>query len=1008
MQLGHIRISRQLQIGLGTIMVFVVFLGAVAWMQTDALWQTTQGLYKHPLQVRGAVGEVKAEILSMHRGMKDLVLATTEAERQALLQAIESSEANALRSFELLFDRYLGPKKDIDEAFTFFIQWKAIRSETIRLLLAGNAEEAAARTKMTGTGGSHAAALLAHIQEVSQFSEAKAEEFFQEATRQNQTLRLQLVFVLVAIFLLTVAIGCFLLARIRTPLNELIKVMDRFHQGELNVRSSLVSTNEFGLVAASFNQMAEAIAERIETAAKGAGLAEVLVSASEVQKFAEEILAKFMEVTDSPLGAFYLQPDGDKRFFPLAAGGVNLQVLPPFDAVGGEGQFGRTLRSGEVSHIKDIDRETVFTFKTFAGTAVPREMLTLPLKAGGEVRGMLLLAGLKRYAPTTLQLLDRPMLIALSAAFANLLASDETRRLAEELQASNQELQAQQEELQMQAVELRQQTEEIRAQNVELEQQRLAVEAASRLKSQFLSNMSHELRTPLNSVMALSRVLSMEAKDKLSEEELNYLEIIERNGKNLLTLINDILDLAKIESGRMDVKARPFSLAMTLENIVESLAPLADEKNLTLQLHLPEALPPLESDEVRVAQILQNLIANGIKFTDSGSVTVSARVDGEKVVVQVADTGIGIDEEELPYIFDEFRQVDGSTSRRHEGTGLGLAIARKAVKVLGGGITVSSRVGRGSTFTLSLPLVRQAQTSQFGADDFSAVADSLQPFSDGVSSPLILLIEDNEAAIIQVRSVLETGGYRVAVARGGQEAFDFVAHTIPDGIVCDLMMPEIDGFAVLEQIRSETATAKIPILILTAKDLTPADFQKLSANNVQQLVQKGDVDQESLLRKIEVMLGGRRQKPAPSPAPERKTVVPAPAPFSGKATILVVEDNPDNMVTCRALLQNRYHLVEATNGEEGLQSAEALRPQLILLDMALPGMDGLTVVHRLKDHPQLSAIPVIALTAQAMKGDRERMLRAGCDDYLAKPINPQEFVEKIEAWINQAKKPEKV
>jgi len=893
MQLRHVKMSTQLQLGLGAIMAFVIFLGGIAWVQTDALWQTTQGLYNHPFQVRRAVGEIKAEILSMHRGMKDLMLATSEAERQALLQAIDGSEANALRSFELLFDRYLGPKKDIDEAFSFFIQWKAIRSETIRLLLTGNNEAAANRTKATGVGGSHAEGLMAHIQEVSHYSETRAEDFFQEATRQNQTLRLQLVCVLVVLFLLTAVIGCFLLVRIRTPLKELMTIMDRFHQGDLKARSSLVSTNEFGMLAASFNQMAEAIAERIETAAKGAELAEVLVSENEVQKFAEKILAKLMEVTDSPLGAFYLRKNGDNRFFPLAAGGVNVQVLPPFDAIGGEGQFGRALTSGEVSYIKNIDPETVFTFKTFAGTAVPREMLTLPLTAGGEVRGMLVLAGLGGYAPLILKLFDRQMLIALSAAFANLLASDETQRLAEVLQASNQELQTQQEELQMQAVELRQQTEEIRAQNVELEQQRLAVETASRLKSQFLSNMSHELRTPLNSVMALSRVLGMQAKGKLSEEELNYLEIIERNGKNLLTLINDILDLAKIESGRMDVKARTFSLATTLENIVESLAPLAEEKNLQLQLQLPETLPPLESDEIRVVQILQNLIANGVKFTDVGSVTVSARVDGGKVVVAVADTGIGIAEEDLPHIFDEFRQVDGSASRRHEGTGLGLAIARKASEMLGGGIVVSSRVGLGSIFSLTLPLVWQGRLPQPGSDDFLAVAGSLQqtngaaddqaqpgledrqwPSLQDTATPLILLIEDNEAAIIQVRSVLETSGYRVAVARGGQEAFDFVAHTIPDAIICDLMMPEIDGFAVLEQIRGRAATVKIPILILTAKDLTPADFQKLSANNVQELVQKGDVDQESLLRKIRVMLGGRPQIPAPAPAPERKTDYP--------------------------------------------------------------------------------------------------------------------------------------
>lgn len=305
--------------------------------------------------------------------------------------------------------------------------------------------------------------------------------------------------------------------------------------------------------------------------------------------------------------------------------------------------------------------------------------------------------------------------------------------------------------------------------------------------------------------------------------------------------------------------------------------------------------------------------------------------------------------------------------------------------------------------------------------------------------PRILLVEDNEAAIIQVKAVLESAGYIADVARGGQEAFDYVAHTIPQGIILDLMMPGIDGFEVLEKIRSRQATEKIPVLILTAKDLTPEDFKRLSTNHIQQLVQKGDVDKESLLSKISSMIGTHsetpvrlyeshskkeaaasienddrwrmtddREKPSSivcrqSPA---RDVVSAGAPLTttkaaGLPGILVVEDNPDNMTTIKAILQNRYRITEAVDGEEGLRMAAETGPDLILLDMALPKMDGFTVVRHLKDNKELSRIPVIAMTARVMKGDREKILATGCDDYISKPIDPQECLKKIAEYLKR-------
>ncbi len=1098
----------------------------------------------------------------------------------------------------------------------------------------------------------------------------------------------ELFLMMVLLFFFTAAavyLISFLLAR-RTaqPILGIAAVAKRIREGDLAARNTVSSEDEIGYLADSFNRTADSIALRIETERSNADIAETLILPKNLQTFSRAVLEKLMETTESQLGAFYIRRADDSLFEPLAAIGVTPELLQTFDAAILEGEFGKALATGRMSHIRSISEETRFRFKTFAGTAIPREMITLPVVVKDEVRAMISLASLGVYSESALSILNQPAIIALNSAFANLLANEETRRLAEDLREANQELQAQQEELQAQAEELQKQSEELLGQNVELDRQRLSLEEASRLKSQFLSNMSHELRTPLNSVMALSRVLIMQTKNKLSEEEVNYLEIIERNGKNLLTLINEILDLSKIEAGRMDVNPKSFSLRPTLENIIESLSPLATEKRIELHQEISADLPLLESDEIRVSQILQNLMANAVKFTETGGVTVAAESDPEKVTVRVTDTGIGIAENDLPYIFDEFRQVDGTSSRRYEGTGLGLAIARKMAGMLGGDITVQSIPGRGSTFMLTLPLawhgqasacepivtrlrqpvVKSAHKTILVVDDepemaamisrnllqegyntvtatsgsealalaarerpFAVTLDIMMPDMDGwevlqglknnpetkdipviivsmsedretgfalgavgyvtkpvskeqliseirrvgkpgtraimivddnalerkeigrlieeeglkpiaagdgaacleliqkqvpdvlvldlmmpeldgfavlerirsnpvtedlpviivtakdlteedrtrlsgnVSSvlqksattsvtllteiksiledlegrpkpagpqksaaPLILLVEDNEAAIIQVRAVLETAGYAVDVARGGQEAFDYVSHTVPDGIVLDLMMPEIDGFSVLDKIRGTKVTATLPVLILTAKDLTQEDLSKLSANHIQQLVQKGDVDRERLLSKIRSMLGGGSgprawlnegaagktasspdnsgDRPAVQPRPvdrRKETALPpdavsADVPLetadrTGSPVILIVEDNPDNMTTIKAVLRNRYRIMEATDGEEGLRLAQETLPDLILLDMSLPKMDGLTVVRQLKDNPALRSILVVAMTARVMKGDREKILDAGCDDYIAKPIDPEGFLKKIDGWL---------
>jgi len=247
-------------------------------------------------------------------------------------------------------------------------------------------------------------------------------------------------------------------------------------------------------------------------------------------------------------------------------------------------------------------------------------------------------------------------------------------------------------------------TVKLQEQNLDLNTKQKELEEANRLKSEFLSNMSHELRTPLNSIMSLSHVLSIQTKDRLSSEENSYFEVVNRNSKKLLELVSEILDLSKIEAGKVDIVTGKISVGELLDTIKDSLTPLAEEKGITLNLKLPKKLPTVVTDEVKLHQVFTNVIGNAVKFTEKGSVDIISKSDSKNVYVDIKDTGIGISEEELPHIFDEFRQVDGSSTRRYEGTGLGLAIAYKTIKLLGGTIRVISKLDNGSVFTITTPI----------------------------------------------------------------------------------------------------------------------------------------------------------------------------------------------------------------------------------------------------------------------------------------------------------------
>ncbi len=522
-------------------------------------------------------------------------------------------------------------------------------------------------------------------------------------------------------------------------------------------------------------------------------------------------------------------------------------------------------------------------------------------------------------------------------------------------------------------------------------QQTEQIAAASRYKSEFLANMSHELRTPLNSILILSEQLRNNVHGNLSQKQVTHADIIQRSGSDLLALINDILDLSKIEAGRMSVLLEPLSLDDFVESIDRSFRPMSEAKHLRfLVVTEPDAPPIIVSDHQRVFQIVRNLFSNALKFTSEGSITIRLFGIGtgraKQLGIAVTDTGIGIPEDKHELIFDAFRQVDGSTSRRFGGTGLGLSISRSLAELLGGTIELASHPGQGSTFTLRLP---------------TGAANSLPSASrDGVATDAgteVLLVEDNPVEARHYASLIRELGFQVTVASDARGALQACRRRQFSCIVLDPALPDMPGTLLIDTLHAEQLVDQTKVVINTAHSLTEAELRRLRELHVLVLGKSAD-DEHRLLEAVRLKkatLAGADLALHMRVSREHTEG----APFPGKR-LLLVDDDIRNIYAMSSLLEELGFEVEvAMNGQQALEVVERELPfDVVLMDMMMPTMDGYQATSELK-FKRLYERPVIALTAHAMKGDREKCLAAGADDYLAKPVTQTELVEMLGKWL---------
>ncbi|WP_189131901.1 HAMP domain-containing protein [Wenjunlia tyrosinilytica] len=778
---------------------------------------------------------------------------------------------------------------------------------------------------------------------------------------------------------------------------------------------------------------------------------------------AELIMDELTPLVSAQYGAFYLaeeSPEGTRLVLIGSYGHPDNAVPGSMRFRLGQSLVGQAARSRQTIAVDDVP-EGYVAISSGLGRAAPASLIVLPIVVEGQVLGVIELAAVHPFTQVHRGFLDQLMetvgvnmnTIVANARTDELL--DESQRLAGELRARSEELQVRQEELQISNAELEEkaallasQNRDIETKNLEIEQARQELEdraqqlaLASKYKSEFLANMSHELRTPLNSLLILAQLLAQNPGRNLTPKQVEYAGVIHSAGSDLLQLINDILDLSKVEAGKMDVSPERVSLRQLLEYVEVTFRPLTSQKGLDFRIGVAPGVPgELVTDDSRLRQVLRNLLSNAVKFTESGSVELRiapaeeselppfVRPHGQAVVFRVVDTGIGIAEQQLETIFGAFQQADGTTNRKYGGTGLGLSISREIAYLLGGAVQASSVLGEGSTFSLFLPVARRdfeeaaALPHPAESDDSGPRPLEGQPSEAAArQSRCLLVVEDSPRGLLSlvaesvVADLTENRGLadqrdpvRMRAVVGAQDAAAALRAEAYHCVVLDLGMGHDAAMRFLRALDDEPALARVPVLAHHSRRLEPGQ-ERLVAEHARSRAVELLPSLDELRERIALHLTAETADdvvPLVRSGAAGRSVVPEvrESVDSGLAgrTVLVVDDDPRNVYALNGILElHGVNVLHAENGRKGIEVLESTPGiDMILMDVMMPEMDGHVATSAIREMPEYSHLPIIAVTAKAMHGDREKSLASGASDYVTKPVDADVLIACMKRWLD--------
>jgi HAMP domain-containing protein/CheY-like chemotaxis protein len=815
-------------------------------------------------------------------------------------------------------------------------------------------------------------------------------------------------------------------------------------QGDLTRSITVEARGEMAQLKDTVNQMIRTLAETTKVNQEQdwlktnvARFTRMLQGQRDLLTVARQILAELAPLVNAHHGAFYMtetEDDGPTlKMFASYAYQERKHVSNTWRF--GQGLVGQAALEGKRIVLSKVPSDYI-QISSALGEAPPHAIVVVPILFEGEVKGVIELASFEKFSGIQLAFLDQ-MLESLGIVIATIEATMRTddllrqsQSLTEELRNQQNELQQTNEELEEKAVQLSDQKAEVEKKNkqVELARQELEEKAeqlalTSKYKSQFLANMSHELRTPLNSLLILSRQLADNVEGNLTDKQIRYADTIRQAGTDLMTLINEILDLAKIESGTMAVEVSQVRFGNLRDYVDQTFRQVAEEKGLAFTVELDAELPSsLDTDDMRLRQVLRNLLSNALKFTERGKVKLRIyRAAPDVIGFAVTDSGIGIPKDKQRLIFEAFQQADGSTSRKYGGTGLGLAISREIAGLLGGELRVESEVSAGSTFTLFLPAAYTAQvreprrTAMVASQPHQALstpgivlpapAEGSAPITlkDSPAPPLarsvpddyeslepgdrvLLVIEDDLTFAATLLEMSRQSGFKGVVATAGQQALELARAVKPDAITLDLRLPDIDGWVLLDRLKHDPATRHIPVHVISGLDEERRSLQYGALSFLQKPV---------TVEGLQAGLSGIHQ-------------------FVEKRVknLLVVEDDPVQSQAISDLIgDGDVSTTSVASGENALETLQEHNYDCVVMDLRLPGMSGFELIERIKADPRHRRLPVIVYTGRELTDEDKQRLHGLAQTVIIKDVTTMErlldetalFLHRVEANLPERK-----
>lgn len=745
-----------------------------------------------------------------------------------------------------------------------------------------------------------------------------------------------------------------------------------------------------------------------------------LAGEKEVQLLANDSLNALVNCLGCNVGLFYsFRNDALEYIAGYAVPDIN--AVPAAIKLG-ETLLGQAALKNETVHLQNLP-DDYMVIKSATGSAKPRHVLIIPLVQEKVLEGVIEVGSLSPFSDTDLSLVEQVksnLTVALQTAKNRVRLQellDQTKLQAEELkvqhselenmnteleaqthklQASEEELRVQQEELMQTNQELEERTKIVEERNqlivernIEIQQKARELELSTKYKSEFLANMSHELRTPLNSILLLSRLLAENFPKNLSTEQVEYAQVIQSSGNGLLALIDEILDLSKIEAGKMDLDVEKVSIKSISEDLKSLFSPVAKERNIEFNVNTAGNVPAdIETDKMRLEQVLKNLISNALKFTSKGSVSVevSVRPDNNSFIAfSVKDTGIGIAKDKQQLIFEAFQQEDGSTRRKFGGTGLGLSISRQLIKLLGGEISVISEPGKGSEFIVSVPKTKPLEiTSEKGTVfyDFpieTAVKETeenkapmqfeypasstpaLQDDRNNISAndKIILIVEDDINFAKALLDYTRKKGYKAVVAMRGDEGIVLAQQYKPTGILLDIQLPVKNGWEVMEELKGNSFTRHIPVHIMSSNSARKESLQKGAIDFIDKPVALDQLHE--VFKKIEQVITGRGKK------------------------VLIVEENPKHAKALSYFLENFNIKPEISNNiKKGITALKRDDVECVILDMGIPDLNAYETLETIRKDQELEKLPIIIFTGKNLSKGEEQKIKQYADSIVIK------------------------